>query len=195
VVGDAVDVIITWTSGKTKGGDAQAYVSFKGDTLSRVPDNISPVWLEGISSDKNATFDVLQTQVQRSQSPERNKLYADGRLTERGAEQIGSGERVCSNLDVQFLGDVWDRPVCSYESRWAVQGCKFLADQVNRVLGVETSAQYRQRIFGASMAPGATSSPGKKESFRIDTVLRHLASYFALTVILVIMLLLAFTLR
>lgn len=57
-----------------------------------------------------------------------------GLLTPSGKLQVKMGRRTCSNLDVPFLGDVWDRPATSSENEYLLRLMKYLSDRANSYL-------------------------------------------------------------
>lgn len=75
----------------------------------------------------------------------------DGKLTAEGREQLISGQRMCSNLDVPFLGDEWDRPVRSWESTAGVVLAKWMSQFLNSKFGVDWNlrplASWRLELF------------------------------------------------
>lgn len=60
----------------------------------------------------------LTRRAARDLSPERKVDDPLLRLTHTGKQQMKLGRRVCSNLDVPFIGSLWDRPIASDE--WPV---------------------------------------------------------------------------
>jgi len=124
--------------------------SFKSQTMR---ENL-PSWLPALALD-NLPESLVGMIVSKPRRTQGWSVFADaddvGVLTERGKEQILRGQRVCSNLDVDFEGGEWDRPVRSWESAVMVVLSKWLSQYLNYKLGWESInlrflASYRTHL-------------------------------------------------
>jgi hypothetical protein len=117
-----------------------------------------------------ATATTLQDQVslrlRPNLSPERDRSDPFGRLTKRGRQMVREGHAVCSNLDVPYIGDVWSRPLCSYESVWMLRLVRPLAHHLN-------VAFKRTSIHGIA-----------RDAWTFDAPVRKLASRYTIATIL-----------
>jgi hypothetical protein len=68
------------------------------------------------------------------------------RLTDAGRSQVRKGMRVCSNMDVPFNGDIWDRPQASHEFRWLLSASHWMSESLNKL------------IYGSCREPGCSKA-------------------------------------
>jgi hypothetical protein len=173
--------------------------------VTRLPAHISPIWVEcreALGEDQRAalrrdpqakpktmgSWDLIESDsAARGKSPERTSFT--GLLTAAGRSQLVAGERMCNPMHVRFIGDVWSSPVCSYESRLAVNALQWLANTLNRRLGRRTSTEHFQQQLNAdlALADAGNGQLAKEDAralkielekeFRIDAHMRQMASY------------------
>ena len=145
-----------------------------------IPNDISSnyIWLEiKLLNKHTSTISLLDTSEYLNKPPEYNQY---GELTTDGKLQVEHGERLCSNLDVQYIGDIWQKPIAMYESKIAIYILHIIANFINKLLHWENSKEYHQRIYQKNRIQVTTSK--KIAPFRIDPILRHGASYFIIAI-------------
>eukprot|EP01006_Ploeotia_vitrea_P026383 TRINITY_DN59374_c0_g1_i1.p1 TRINITY_DN59374_c0_g1~~TRINITY_DN59374_c0_g1_i1.p1 ORF type:complete len:935 (-),score=432.53 TRINITY_DN59374_c0_g1_i1:36-2840(-) len=133
----------------------------------------------------------------RMLTPHRSRRHG-GRVSAKGIRQVKSGQRVCSNLDVEFVGDVWDQPVMTHESEYMVILTQRLSDAINRRLfppcNVPQCVQPAaigtvddDDEFGEA-GPRCWDHGGSANRYRFRVVLRPLASYRVMVWVFVLLL-------
>jgi hypothetical protein len=83
--------------------------------------------------------------------------------------QVREGKRLCSKLDVPFLGDVWDQPPAPNENRLLLHVARFLSQKLNTVCGFYSTPS--QPLPDSSVVVATPEYKG----FRFN--LRFMASY------------------
>ncbi len=71
--------------------------------------------------------------------------------------QIKEGMRICSKLDVPFVGDAWDQPITSYENTIVFYLARFLSRKLNAAFGFDTKDRTPDK-FRFNLRPMAAYS-------------------------------------